>query len=70
MKFKIGDTLKATYGKYKGRSVEATELSLTDPNAYTCAVYSHEKGKMVEILLFENELETVFEHDMNQLKRR
>jgi len=59
VKFKIGDTLKATFGKYSGRSVEVTELSQTDPDAYTCIVYSHEKGKMVEILLFENELEAV-----------
>lgn len=63
--FQVGDILKCTSGRYKGNSVEVRKTHTEhDPCLYTCYVYNHEDKKMVEVALYERELESIYEHDM------
>ena len=65
MKFKKGDTVKCKAGIYAGRSVEIVDIHAQfNPCAYSCSVWNHKKNSMIDILLFENEMETIYEHDM------
>jgi len=65
--YEVNDILMCKAGKYKGRKVEITDRHIGHtPVLYSCKVMANN----AEIALYENELETVYQHDMEMLKLR
>jgi len=63
----VNDILICKTGKYKGRKVEITQIhACHNPVLYSCKVMANN----VEIALYENELETVYAHDMSLLSMK
>ena len=65
--YEPGETLLCKTGKYAGRKVEVISRHAAFwPFLYTCKVQYNGK----EIAVHQNELETIFEHDMRALSYR
>jgi hypothetical protein len=64
-KFQIGEKVNITYGKYRGCNAIVTQWHpIQTRNLYT--VQEIQSGTLVALL--EDELQSMFEHDMGQLK--
>ncbi len=64
MKFYVGEKVKATTGKYAGQSVIIEGWAgANTPTLYLCPCLNG-----LEIALHENELESLYEHDMRMLR--
>ena len=65
--YEVNDILICKAGKYNGRKVEVTQIhACHTPLLYSCKVMANN----VEIALYENEIETIYQHDMNMLNLR
>lgn len=71
-RFVEGETAFITEGKHKGRKCRINKVNYThDPILYEVTVvdFNEEKGyaEFPECAVYENELETVYEHDMRMI---